>query len=218
MDEGGFTPMLTERFTRAVDYARAAHSTQIRKGTSVPYIAHLLGVASLVLEYGGDEDQAIAGLLHDVVEDQGAHHERLVREQFGERVARIVMACTDGSQEAKAGAVTPEQKRAHWHDRKTHYIEHLKTQPDEVLLVSACDKLHNARMILQDIRDPAVGAAVFDRFTGAKDGTLWYYGALSDVFEERHTPVARELAATVGEMKGAAGGSLTSEILNRGAF
>ena len=116
-------PILTERFTRALDYARTAHSTQTRKGTSVPYIAHLLGVASLVLDYGGDEDQAIAGLLHDVVEDQGAHHEGFVRDQFGERVARFVMACTDGSQEAKAAAVTPEEKRANWQVRKVAYIE-----------------------------------------------------------------------------------------------
>ena len=193
--------MLTERFTRAVEYARDAHAGQARKGSTIPYFSHLLGVASLVLDYGGDEDQAIAGLLHDVVEDQGSHHEAVVREQFGDRVARIVMACTDGSQEAKAEARTPAEKRANWQERKIAYIKHLKTQPDDVLLVSACDKLHNARAIVQDIRNPSVGVAVFDRFTGKRDGTLWYYDAISDVFSSRHTPVSADLAATVDGMR-----------------
>ena len=192
--------MLTERLTRAVDYARIAHASQTRKGTAIPYIAHLLGVASLVLDHGGDEDQAIAALLHDVVEDQGSHHEAIVRAQFGERVARIVMACTDGSQESKAEASTPAEKRASWQARKIAYIEHLKAQPDDVLLVSGCDKLHNARAIVQDLRNPAVGVAVFDRFTGQRDGTLWYYRSLADVFSSRKTPVAAELTTAVGEM------------------
>jgi (p)ppGpp synthase/HD superfamily hydrolase len=195
--------MLTERFTRAADYARIAHAKQTRKGTHIPYLSHLLGVASLVLDHGGDEDQAIAGLLHDVVEDCGAQHEASVRNQFGERVARIVMACTDGSQESKAEARTPEQKRANWQARKVAYIEHLRTQPDDVLLVSGCDKLHNARAIVSDLQTPGVGAAVFDRFTAKRDGTLWYYGALADVFEARGTPVAGELRGQIAAMQAA---------------
>ncbi|GAA0713830.1 HD domain-containing protein [Dokdonella soli] len=210
--------MLTERFTRATEYARETHAGQVRKGTSVPYLSHLLGVASLVLDYGGDEDQAIAGLLHDIVEDQGAHHEAIVRQRFGERVARIVMACTDGSHESRAEDVTPEQKRANWQARKTAYLEHLETQPDDVLLVSACDKLHNARAIVRDIRDPSVGAAVFERFTGKRDGTLWYYTSLADLCSLRNTPVAIELAAVVEEMRDMPGGSLSGMIINRGAF
>lgn len=189
MSDGALTP----RFTRAVEYARAAHAGQVRKGTSIPYLSHLIGVASLVLDFGGDEDQAIAGLLHDVVEDQGSHHADVVRREFGDRVARIVVACTDGSQESKAAARTPEEKRANWQARKTQYLEHLGHEPDEVLLVSGCDKLHNARAILQDLHNPAVGPAVFDRFTGAKDGTLWYYRALTDLLASRNAPMAREL-------------------------
>jgi len=193
--------VLTPRFTRAVEYARTAHAGQVRKGTSVPYLSHLIGVASLVLDFGGDEDQAIAGLLHDVVEDQGSHHADIVRKEFGDRVARIVMACTDGSQESKAAARTPEEKRANWQMRKTQYLEHLAREPDDVLLVSGCDKLHNARAILQDLRDPAVGPAVFDRFTGAKDGTLWYYRALADLLASRNAPTSRELGEVTSSLE-----------------
>jgi (p)ppGpp synthase/HD superfamily hydrolase len=192
---------LTSRFARAVEYARDAHAGQVRKGTSIPYLSHLIGVASLVLDFGGDEDQAIAGLLHDVVEDQGSHHTDIVREEFGDRVARIVMACTDGSQESKAVARTPEEKRANWQLRKTQYLEHLAREPDDVLLVSGCDKLHNARAILQDLSNPAVGGAVFDRFTGARDGTLWYYRALTDLLASRNAPMARELEATTRSLE-----------------
>lgn len=186
--------MLTVRFTQAVDYAREAHASQVRKGTSIPYLAHLLGVASLVLDYGGDEDQAIAALLHDTVEDQGEHHEALIRRQFGDRVADIVMACTDGTQEGKAAAQTPEQKRADWERRKRRYLAHLVDTPDDALLVSGCDKLHNARAIVADLHDPAIGAGVFERFTGKRDGTLWYYREIARVFADRKAPMATALA------------------------
>ena len=108
---------LSKRFAEAVDYARAQHAEQTRKGSGIPYIYHLLGVASLVLEYGGDEDQAIAGLLHDVIEDCGSQHEPVVRERFGDRVADIVLACTDGTEESKAAATTPE---IHWRAMRTN--------------------------------------------------------------------------------------------------
>ncbi len=191
---------MTERFTQAVDHAREAHASQTRKGTSVPYIAHLLGVASLVLEYGGDEDQAIAGLLHDAIEDQGEHHEPIIRRQFGDRVADIVLACTDGTQESKAAAVTPEEKHADWQQRKQRYLAHLAQVPDDALLVSACDKLHNALAILAGLRDPAIGVAVFDRFTGKCDGTLWYYREIARVFSQRNVSVAGALGAVIAEM------------------
>lgn len=193
--------MLTKQFTKAVDYAREQHKHQTRKGANIPYLYHLLGVASLVIEFGGDEEQAIAGLLHDIVEDQGEHHADIVRRDFGERVARIVMACTDGSQTEKAAARTPEEKRANWESRKIRYVEHLRGAPDDVLLVSGCDKLHNARAILQDLRNPDVGVTVFDRFTGKKQGTLWYYRALSDIFTARQAPMARELNDVVTAME-----------------
>ncbi|HEX7370101.1 MAG TPA: HD domain-containing protein [Rhodanobacteraceae bacterium] len=192
--------MLTERFTQAVDYAREAHASQTRKGTSVPYIAHLLGVASLVLDYGGDEDQAIAALLHDTIEDQGEHHEAIIRQQFGDRVADIVLACTDGTQAYKAVAQTPEAKRADWERRKQRYLSHLAEASDDALLVSGSDKLHNARAIVADLRTPGIGAQVFDRFTGKRDGTLWYYREIARVFTERAAPMAGELQNVVETM------------------
>ncbi|MGB2788605.1 MAG: HD domain-containing protein, partial [Dokdonella sp.] len=103
--------ILTKRFTDALDYARVAHAAQVRKGSSIPYLYHLLGVASLVIEFGGDEDQAIAGLLHDVIEDCGEPHRALVRAQFGDAVADIVEDCTDGSAESKASHTDIEAKR-----------------------------------------------------------------------------------------------------------
>lgn len=190
--------MLNGRFTQAVDYAREAHASQTRKGTAIPYIAHLLGVASLVLDYGGDEDQAIAGLLHDTIEDQGEHHEALIRARFGDRVAAIVLACTDGTQEGKAAAQTPEAKRADWEQRKRRYLAHLADASDDALLVSGCDKLHNARAIVTDLR--AIGPAVFDRFTGKRDGTLWYYREIIGVFTRRGAPMAGELQSAVEAM------------------
>jgi (p)ppGpp synthase/HD superfamily hydrolase len=193
--------MLSGRFAQAVDYARDAHASQTRKGTPIPYIAHLLGVASLVLEYGGDEDQAIAALLHDTIEDQGGHHESVIRQQFGDRVADIVLACTDGTQEGKAAAQTPEAKRADWDQRKRRYLAHLSEASDDALLVSGCDKLHNARAIVADMRVPAVGAKVFDRFTGERDGTLWYYREIADVFTARGVPMAGELQSVVRAME-----------------
>lgn len=192
--------MLTEKFVEATRYAAAAHATQTRKGSNAPYTSHLLGVASLVLHYGGDEDQAIAGLLHDVVEDQGSHHEDEIRRRFGEKVARIVMACTDGSLESKAEATTAEAMRADWRKRKESYIDHLRKQPDDVLLVSGCDKLYNARSIAEDMRNAAVGQTVFDRFTGAREGTIWYYETLASVFREHATPMAGELSYAVAEL------------------
>lgn len=193
--------MLSDRFTKAVEYAREAHASQTRKGTSIPYLAHLLGVASLVLDYGGDEDQAIAALLHDTIEDQGTHHEGLIRGQFGGRVADIVLACTDGTQEGKAAALSPEEKRADWLQRKQRYLEHLVHASGDALLVSGCDKLHNARAIVADLQRPDVGAVVFDRFTGKRDGTLWYYRELTRAFTERKAPMATALASTVAAME-----------------
>jgi (p)ppGpp synthase/HD superfamily hydrolase len=197
--------VLTDRFSRAVDYARIAHATQVRKGSNIPYLYHLLGVASLVIEFGGNEDQAIAGLLHDTIEDGGAAHEATIRTQFGEAVVNIVKACTDGTAEGKASHTDPEAKRRDWIERKLAYLAHLKEAPDATLLVSACDKLHNARAIVQDLEDPDVGTRVFDRFTGGRDGTLGYYQALAEVFLARGVQVAKVLDATVGWMHELAG-------------
>ena len=190
-------PKPSETWTRLADAAKFAfsvHADQWRKGTTIPYIAHLMSVAALVLEHGGDEEQAIAGLLHDTIEDHGAQHEPIIRERFGDRVAAIVRACTD----ADALPKPP------WRERKEQYIEHLEEVSADVLLVSACDKLHNARAIVNDLT--ILGQEVFLRFVGGRDGTLWYYDALAEVFSRRLPgQLARELSETVREMQAKAG-------------
>lgn len=197
--------VLTDRFARAVDYARIAHAAQVRKGTTIPYLTHLLGVATLVIEHGGSEDQAIAGLLHDLIEDCGEAHEPVIRAQFGDAVADIVIACTDGTASSKGAHTTPEAKRDDWLRRKQDYLRHLADSDDAVLLVSGCDKLHNAQCIVRDLEDPAVGLAVFDRFTAGRDGTLRYYHALHDTFAARGTGSAPALDNAVARMHDIAG-------------
>lgn len=197
--------IFTDRFARAVDYARIAHAEQFRKGSHIPYIYHLLGVASLVIEFGGNEDQAIAGLLHDLLEDCGTAHEPIIRAQFGDAVADIVKDCTDGTAEDKASHTDPAAKRRDWLTRKHAYLAHLRNASEQTQLVSACDKLHNARAIVQDLEDPNVGGKVFDRFTGGRDGSLGYYQSLAEIFNASGLPVAKVLDGTVGWMHELAG-------------
>ncbi len=182
---------LSERFDEALVYASRVHGGQVRKGTSVPYVAHVLGVASLVLEDGGDEDQAIAALLHDAAEDQGGR-ERLedIRRRFGDRVAGIVDACTD----------TYETPKPPWRVRKEGYVEHLRREEDVgALRVSLADKLHNARAIVLDYRE--IGEALWARFNRGRDDQLWYYRSLLGVFAERCPgPMFDELRRTVEEL------------------
>jgi len=162
---------LGPRFQRAFEFAADKHKNQTRKASTIPYITHLMGVASLVLEAGGDEDLAIAALLHDVVEDCGGEKMlKEVRRRFGKRVVRIVDGCTDAYE-------TPKPP---WHERKVNYINRLKTEDAETRLVSAADKLNNIRSILSDYR--ALGESVWSRFNGGRDGTLWYYRTLRDEF------------------------------------
>jgi (p)ppGpp synthase/HD superfamily hydrolase len=171
--------VLTDRFDRALRYATHVHGGQIRKGTSTPYVAHLLAVAATVLEYGGDEDLAIAALLHDSVEDQGGKA-RLddIRNRFGEGVARIVKACSDSLADTGKG-----ERKAHWQERKEAYLAHLRTEADEdILWVSLADKVHNARAILRDLRKPDIGEQVWARFSVSTKQTLWYYRSLADMF------------------------------------
>lgn len=204
--------MLSARFTQALDYAREAHATQTRKGTAIPYLSHLLGVSALVLDFGGDEEQAIAGLLHDVIEDCGAKHEAIVRERFGERVASIVLACTDSTEEAKSMLDTQAAKLADWRQRKIAYLHHLRETSDDALLVSCCDKLHNARAIVSDIEHSGFGLAVFDRFTAKRDGTLRYYHSISRVFAERGVTAAGQLDAVVARMYELGGADARQEL------
>jgi GTP pyrophosphokinase len=163
------------RYAEAVRFAADAHARQFRKGTSIPYIVHPLAVSALVVEFGGDEDQAISGLLHDVVEDCGVSLLTL-SERFGPRVAAIVEGCTDGAPD-EHGVKAP------WQERKERYLADLEGESQDTLLVSACDKLHNARCIVSDTR--LVGHGVFDRFTVDRDHVVWYYRRLAGVFARR---------------------------------
>jgi (p)ppGpp synthase/HD superfamily hydrolase len=188
-------PMLGPRLQRAFRYAAEKHSGQTRKQTAVPYLSHLMAVASLVLEAGGDEDLAIAALLHDVVEDCGGMPRlREIRKQFGSRVAKIVEGCTDSFGEPKA----------EWVKRKKDYLREVKHADAETRLVSASDKLHNVRTILADYRKD--GEAIWARFSGKKEGTLWYYRALSDEYRRRNpNRITRELGIAVAELERAVG-------------
>ena len=165
-------PLLDEGFLRGFAFALKKHRTQRRKGKRVPYIEHLMGVCSIALHYGATEDEAIAALLHDVVEDCGGEPVlQEVRNEFSPRVAAIVESCTDDM----TGHRTP------WQVRKEKYLEHLReTRDDGACLVSAADKLHNARAILADYRE--VGEEVWKKFNRGREGTLWYYRELVKAF------------------------------------
>jgi len=184
--------MLTDKIAKALVLAVEAHDGQKRKETSIPYIAHPMGVASIALEHGADEEQAMAALLHDAVEDGGASYAGRIRDLFGDRVADIVAGCTDGVPDEKG------QKSA-WEVRKRAYLEHLKSANSDVLLVSGSDKLHNARAIVEDLLN--VGLKVYDRFSASKQQTLWYYESLTEIYESRGTPIAKALRATVDSIK-----------------
>jgi (p)ppGpp synthase/HD superfamily hydrolase len=181
---------LTTRFDDALVFASELHRTQTRKGVGTPYISHLLAVASIVLEYGGDEDLAIAGLLHDAVEDQGGLPTlELIRNKFGDRVADVVLGCTDAT-------VIPKPP---WRERKETYIASIDEKGPDVRFVSSADKLHNARAILSDHRQ--IGNEIWERFTGKKDGTLWYYTSLATKFSEHEkNGITIELSNVVAEL------------------
>jgi GTP pyrophosphokinase len=183
---------LTPRFESALQYACLLHNGQMRKGTTIPYISHLLAVAGLTLEYGADEDEAIAALLHDAVEDAGGKARLAdLRVRFGERVAEIVADCTDADTSPKPP----------WRGRKESYIAHLAEASPSARLVSCCDKLHNVRSIIADLR--TLGPRVWEKFAGGKDGTLWYYDALLAEFRRlgTFTPLVDELDRAMKEMR-----------------
>jgi len=181
---------INERIERALALASRLHRNQQRKGSGVPYLSHLLGVASIVLEYMGSEDEAIAALLHDAVEDQGGKPIlEMIQSEFGANVADIVAGCSDSFS-------TPKPP---WRVRKEEYLEHLVQAPRSVRFVSAADKLHNARCILADYRK--LGETLWDRFRGGRDGTLWYYHRLVEIFKQLDpSPLTDELARVVEEL------------------
>ncbi len=184
-------PALGPRFDRAVASARGLHKAQMRKGTSIPYVAHLLAVASLVAEDGGTEDEVIAALLHDAVEDQGGQPTlRGIEMQFGSEAARIVLACSDTD-------VVPKPP---WRERKEAYIAHVEHTDRSTLRVSLADKLHNARAILFDLR--TIGDEVWARFSADPDEVLWNYAALAEAFASRDAgPMVPELQRTVRDIE-----------------
>lgn len=191
------TPLLTDRFQRAFALACEIHGTQVRKGTTIPYMAHLMSVAALVLEHGGGEDATIGGLLHDTIEDSadGAQTETRIRREFSDQIADIVVACSDA-------IAIPGEAKPPWRERKENYITHLACQADpDVLLISACDKLHNARAILTDLR--AIGPAVWVRFSQPDPAAqIWYYQSLANCYRGRvPAGLSDELNLVVGHMR-----------------
>ncbi len=184
---------LTSKFDAAFIYASRIHAGQIRKKSRIPRLAHLMSVASIALEYGANESEAIAALLHDAIEDGGGWP-RLdeIRDQFGDHIAAIVDGCTDRE-------ITP---RPPWRDRKQAYLDHLAKGSHAVRLVAAADKLHNARCLLRDYRQEK--DRLWNRYSGGRDGTLWYYESLVRVLKTgagNVVPLVEELERVVTEIK-----------------
>ena len=187
-------PELSQRFDAAVAYARAIHADQVRKGTQIPYLAHLLSVAALVIEDGAsDEDIVIGALLHDAAEDCGGRPRREdIRSRFGDIVAEVVGGCTD----------TFEDPKPPWRPRKEAYIEHLReaiARREPFVVVSLADKLHNARSILADLRE--LGSAMFERFNAGRGEQLWNYRSLVQAFRGHPSRMAGELQRIVAEIE-----------------
>jgi (p)ppGpp synthase/HD superfamily hydrolase len=183
--------VLTVRFEEALLYATRLHATQTRKASDIPYVSHLMAVAGLTLEYGGDENEAIAALLHDAVEDQGGEDTRLeILETFGPTITDIVDGCTDADTFPKPP----------WRPRKEAFMESLRASSDSVRLVVACDKLHNARAMVKDYR--VCGEALWSRFSGGREGMLWYYRTIVDVLHsDRTSLVVEELNRVVTDLE-----------------
>ncbi len=182
---------MTDRFREALALATELHAGQFRKGTTIPYISHLLAVAAIALEFGATEDEAIAALLHDAIEDAGGAAAREeIRRRFGDAVVAIVEGCTDAE-------VIPKPP---WRERKEAYIAHIPQASVPIRLVSMADKLHNVQSVLRDYR--VCGEEVWSRFRGGRGGTLWYYRALVDAFRQAGAnPLLGELDRAVTELE-----------------
>jgi (p)ppGpp synthase/HD superfamily hydrolase len=186
------TAVLGARFSEAVRWSAMLHADQVRKGTRIAYVSHLLGVASLVLEDGGTEEEAIAAMLHDAIEDLGTP-EAEIRARFGQPITDIVVACSE-----PRGI---DRNAATWRERKERYLAHLEAGVSEsALRVTAADKLQNARSILADVRDH--GPEVWNKFNAGVDDELWYYKELVRVLSAAHDgPTVRELRRVVGDLE-----------------
>ena len=189
--------LLSDRFKNALTMTFKLHRRQFRKGTRIPYVAHLLAVTSIILENGGSENEAIAGLLHDAIEDQardGKTREE-IRSKFGEAVLKTVEECTDGAAHPRDGTL------GNWKLRKEEYLAHIPDATGSACLVSGADKIHNLQSILRDL--VANGEELWGRFTGGKDGTVWYYCELAKAFRKSgKLPglMMEELDSLVGEL------------------
>ena len=191
---------LSRQFSNALAFVSGLHRGHLRKGTEIPYMAHLMAVSALVLEHGGTEAEAIAALLHDVLEDRGPYFtlgpagmRNQIRKRFGEEVLAIVEECTD----------TDKDPKPPWRERKEHYIRGLATASSSGLLVALADKVHNASSILRDLQ--SVGEDVWLRFNGSKEDTLWYYKSVLAAFQARkeaNGALLRELDETLAEIEG----------------
>jgi GTP pyrophosphokinase len=192
--------LLSPDFGEALTFAAHLHSAQTRKGTQIPYISHLLCVAGLALEFGGTEDEAIAALLHDAVEDQGGQLTLArIRRRFGPAVADVVESCSDAD----------VQPRPAWRQRKEAYLAHIGHASGSARLVGAADKLHNATAILRDYRRLREG--LWERFNGGKDGTLWYYRSLVGAYKAAGPhPILDELDRVVSELDAEVSGKASS--------
>jgi (p)ppGpp synthase/HD superfamily hydrolase len=193
------SPFLSRRFDLALQFASGLHYGQLRKGTTIPYISHPMSVCALVLEAGGDEDQAIAALMHDAVEDSGGLSTlSTIRRMFGDRVANAVETCSDSTESDPA-------KKADWRGRKEKYLEHLPNASGDALLVVAADKLHNARTMLSDARE--MGEKSWSRFKAPKGEQLRFYSAVIESLRQTAAPkmLVDELSRVVVELKQLAG-------------
>ena len=212
MSTQGNRLFLSGRFTDAIEYARH-HHTEFRKGTDIPYMAHLLGVAALVMgEAGGrvlvTEDMVLAALLHDVVEDHGGMTRLLeVEQRFGANVARMVKGLSDSFAEG-------QQPKDEWKKRKSEYIERLRHEPDDVLLISAADKLYNAKAILDDFNE--IGEAIWERFKRGADEQLWYFDELLAIYESRpRNRIVNDLKCVLRELAASISGPLQQPTSNK---
>jgi (p)ppGpp synthase/HD superfamily hydrolase len=181
---------LTDRFNDALTWAAKLHQSQTRKASQIPYVTHLLSVAALVLEHGGGEDEAIAALLHDAIEDQGGQPTRLkIAARFGPRVAAIVEGATE----------TDLQPKPPWRERKEAHLAHLAGADRSVQLVVAADKLHNARSLLADHR--RLGEAVWSHFRGGRSGTLWYFRQVLGTLKLAPPELVAQIEETVNQLE-----------------
>lgn len=197
MNKNTETTNLGNRFARALSLAVEWHGGQFRKGVDIPYMSHLMTVSSIVMEHGGKEDEAIAALFHDALEDapdavEAARREARIRDEFGHAVAEIVLGCTDGK--PNGGGV-----KAPWKERKTAYLTAMRDKPDSTLLVAGSDKLHNLTCTVRDVRRE--GPGTLSRFNTGAEEQAWYYGVIGQILAERGAPMAKDYNVLLTEFK-----------------